>query len=293
MTASISVVNDSRCARLGVAVVLLVLMAGCERNQTQPPPCDPDPVRISMADLHINGGVPPGWRFRVPRGDIDAGRAAFFENECYTCHKVAGEPFPEDRQEGDVGPELTGMGAHHPPEYFAESILNPNAVVVEGPGYVSPTGTSIMPSYDGMSLQELTNLVAYIGSLKAGGDHAEHAQMNHAIGTSIPGAPSAAAYFAQAFTVPDDRLEAFYDWFEKGQARRVVGLSSIDTYAGRLHDGKHEMLCVFGFDGEASLLMFLAQRDAKASGADDFLHPVSEYSLRSEGLYRAVQMSWP
>jgi hypothetical protein len=45
------------------------------------------------------------------------------------------------------------MGEHHPAGYLAEAILNPNAVIVEGPGYTGPDGRSIMPDYrDQLSL---------------------------------------------------------------------------------------------------------------------------------------------
>ena len=37
------------------------------------------------------------------------------------------------------------MGHHHPPGYLLESVLNPNAVVVEGRGYTDARGRSIMP----------------------------------------------------------------------------------------------------------------------------------------------------
>ena len=39
------------------------------------------------------------------------------------------------------------MGSHHPAEYFAESILNPNRVIVQGAGYTGEDGLSKMPSY--------------------------------------------------------------------------------------------------------------------------------------------------
>jgi uncharacterized protein involved in high-affinity Fe2+ transport len=66
------------------------------------------------------------------------------------------------------------MGDHHPAEYFAESILNPNAVIVTGPGHTGPDGLSIMPDYrDSLTLAETIDLVAYIRSL-TGGDHAHH-----------------------------------------------------------------------------------------------------------------------
>ncbi len=60
-------------------------------------------------------------------------------------------------------------------EYFAESILNPNAVIVTGPGYTGPDGLSIMPDYrESLMVSELIDLVAYLKSLKS--DH-EHMQM--------------------------------------------------------------------------------------------------------------------
>ncbi len=51
--------------------------------------------------------------------------------------------------------------------YFAESIRNPNAVIVTGPGYTGPDGLSIMPDYqDSLTARELTGLVAYLRSLR-------------------------------------------------------------------------------------------------------------------------------
>jgi Cytochrome c len=131
-------------------------------------------VRISMEDLHRAGGVPPGWRFSWPDGDAKKGREAFAKLECYQCHEVKGESFPPVVQDpARRGPALAGMGGHHPAEYFAESIINPNAVVVTGPG--GPDGLSIMPDFrDSLTLAETIDLVAYIRSLTGGDDHAHH-----------------------------------------------------------------------------------------------------------------------
>jgi hypothetical protein len=64
------------------------------------------------------------------------------------------------------------MGRHHPVEYFAESILNPNAVIVTGPGYTDAEGLSIMPDYrDVMTVAEFVDLLAYLQSLKGGEAH--------------------------------------------------------------------------------------------------------------------------
>jgi sulfur-oxidizing protein SoxX len=130
------------------------------------------PIRITDEELHRSGGVPKGWRFSLPDGDQRKGRHLFVELECYVCHTVRGESFPGETI--DVGPDLTGMGAHHPAEYLAESIINPNAVIVMEEGYTGPDGLSRMPSYaDILSLQDLLDLVAYLKSLTAKAPSAE------------------------------------------------------------------------------------------------------------------------
>jgi mono/diheme cytochrome c family protein len=101
--------------------------------------------------------------------------------ECFGCHEVKGESFPQtSKTPRGKGPELTGMGSHHPAEYFAESIINPNRVIVEGIGYTGPDGLSTMPSYaDTMTLKQLVDVVAYLKSLTSGemahgGEHMSH-----------------------------------------------------------------------------------------------------------------------
>jgi len=86
----------------------------------------------------------------------------FVKLACFACHQVGGEPFPAP---SGPGPDLTGVGGHHPPGYLLESILNPNAVIVDGPGYSGPDGRSIMPDYRGqLTVAELVDLVAYLKS---------------------------------------------------------------------------------------------------------------------------------
>jgi hypothetical protein len=59
------------------------------------------------------------------------------------------------------------MGALHPPEFFAESIINPSASVERGRGYAAADGSSKMPSYaESMTVQEAIDLVAYLGRLR-------------------------------------------------------------------------------------------------------------------------------
>jgi len=69
---------------------------------------------------------PIGWRFTMPKGDPAKGKTVFEKFECHYCHEVRGEQFPEPVESA---PELSQMGGLHPVEFFAESIMNPNAVV--------------------------------------------------------------------------------------------------------------------------------------------------------------------
>ena len=131
-------------------------------------------TRITMEALHAAGGVPPGWRFTLPPGDPAAGRQVYVDLKCYACHAIKGEQFPlKPGEAATAGPDLTGMGQHHPTEYLVESLVNPNAVLIEGPGYVGGDGRSIMPATPAMTLAQLIDLVAY---LKSQGGDAGHAQ---------------------------------------------------------------------------------------------------------------------
>jgi len=158
--------------RLLSALAIVIALGGLALAQA--PKSSTPPKPISMDELHRTGGVPRGWKFTLPAGgDPRRGREVFAKLECAKCHEIKPD-FPKTGGAGDVGPELTGMGAHHPAEYFAESILDPNAVILAGPGYIGPDGRSIMPDYrDSLSVAELVDLVAYIKSL-SGGEHHHH-----------------------------------------------------------------------------------------------------------------------
>jgi len=164
-------------AIIGVGVPSVVAQhAGHQAPSTSTPAAKP-PAPITMEELHRGGGVPRGWKFTLPPGDAKTGREIFAKLECNKCHEVKPD-FPRSGSAGDVGPELTGMGAHHPAEYFAQSIVDPNAVILAGPGYVGPDGRSIMPDYrESLTFAELVDLVAYIKSLD-GGTHAHHHEAN-------------------------------------------------------------------------------------------------------------------
>jgi cytochrome c len=96
-------------------------------------------------------GMASDGKFTLPQGDPSEGRKIFVEVECYKCHEVKGQKLLAV-PEGDkgVGPELSQMAGMHPVEFFAESIINPNAVIdPKGKelGYVGEDGKSKMPDY--------------------------------------------------------------------------------------------------------------------------------------------------
>lgn len=91
----------------------------------------------------------------------------FVKLECYGCHEARGERFPAPSDTARSGPELSSMVPLHPPEFFAESIINPGAVIERGRGYAAADGSSKMPAYgDALTLQETIDLVAFLRQLK-------------------------------------------------------------------------------------------------------------------------------
>jgi len=151
-------------------LALLVLAATAVLVDSAPPrhaghagpsaPAVPGPFRLTMEELHASGGVPKGWTFVPPAGDAARGRGVFVRLGCFECHRIPEAKLPAPAR---PGPDLAGVGEHHPAGYILESILNPNAVVVEGPGYTGQDGGSIMPDYrDRLSVGELLDLVAYL-----------------------------------------------------------------------------------------------------------------------------------
>lgn len=170
--------GHATCLLLLVAGYILVcaLFAGVRADSKQDVSPEPEPVHISMEALHAAGGVPSGWQFALPAGDPAAGREVFVTLQCYTCHTVAGETFPTYPPR-ETGPDLTGMGAHHPAAYVAESVINPNAVIVMGEGYTGPDGRSRMPESHEMTIAQLIDLVAYLMSLRESAADVHHGTM--------------------------------------------------------------------------------------------------------------------
>jgi mono/diheme cytochrome c family protein len=145
----------------------MLLVAASVAGAMGQQPAKPRPPAQAPARPPGDHGTPEGWKLTWPRGDSAKGREVFAKLECYSCHEVKGEKFPAPTDKGKVGPELSMMGPLHEPEYFAEAIINPGAVIEKGKGYQAPDGSSKMPSFnDSLNVQELIDLVAFLRALK-------------------------------------------------------------------------------------------------------------------------------
>jgi len=249
-----------------------------------------------MDALHRAGGVPPGWRLTPPAGDVATGRRLFVDFGCASCHAVKGEAFAAKAGEQGVGPDLTGMGSHHPAEYFVESILNPDAVLVDGPGYSGPDGRSVMPAYPEMTLLELADLVAYLQSLTAGGMQHAMASVQQAP-AELPAPPSqdASRFLVQVYDVNQGDLRNFETWFQKEGAARFFaydGLLSIETYVDVARDGP-SLVTTFGFRDEEALKRFVDDPalDQLARAFDAFAGPHDHRVFGTPPVYRAATLS--
>jgi len=154
-------------------VVVLTSDVALAQQPARPPARQPAP------DPHAGHGTPKGWKFTLPKGDPAKGREVFAKLECYACHQVKGERFPAPTEQTKVGPELSQMAPLHEPEFFAEAVIHPSAVIDKGKGYQAADGSSKMPEFnDAITVRELIDLVAYLRSLKAaagaGGGHQGH-----------------------------------------------------------------------------------------------------------------------
>src|SRR5204862_83006 len=71
------------------------------------------------------------FRVSLYGGNAADGKKIFFERAeaaCVRCHKIVGQ----GSEGGEVGPELTHVGANKPREYLLESVLFPNKQIAQG-----------------------------------------------------------------------------------------------------------------------------------------------------------------
>jgi len=147
---------------LGFSCIAMVSLAGMASSLASKHSAKTNAAAaVSTIDTHH----PKGWRFTMPTGDPAKGRTVFDKFECHYCHEVRGEQFPAPAENA---PELSQMGGLHPLEFFAESIMNPNAYVPKD--YREPDGKSPMTDFtEKMTVKELIDVSTYVASLRAKG----------------------------------------------------------------------------------------------------------------------------
>jgi cbb3-type cytochrome oxidase cytochrome c subunit len=119
-------------------------------------------VAMLMVGLTLGGtltaavAAPPKKTKKPPvtktaKADPVAGAKVYDANGCGGCHMVNGKG-------GTNGPDLSTVGADakHTPKWLETKIVNPKASKPDSP----------MPPYDSIKGKDLSNLVAYLGSLK-------------------------------------------------------------------------------------------------------------------------------
>ncbi len=153
---------------------VIAFMAWVSRIDTQGWPPRPILVRGTAVPGANLGGAPPVAASNDP---VEMGRVTFNASPpaCAACHSTA----PGVNL---VGPTMAGLvataaerirstsykgKAKSPTEYLRESIVDPNAHVLEGPTYAAG-GRSLMPSDYGQTLkpEQIDQIVAYLLTLK-------------------------------------------------------------------------------------------------------------------------------
>jgi hypothetical protein len=134
-----------------------VTAAGC-RAQPADTPAAPGPAPVTVT-------------IRLPEGDVDAGRQAFQDLRCTTCHAVASEPdFPAPAS-ATSGPLIDRRVAQRDVSYLITSIMMPSHAIsldtsadvrARLKGTLSPMGDFSHV----MTVRQLVDLHAYIRSVR-------------------------------------------------------------------------------------------------------------------------------
>jgi L-cysteine S-thiosulfotransferase len=105
-------------------------------------------------------------------GDAARGRAVVQDRQvglCLLCHSG---PFPEERFQGDLGPNLGGVGARLSPGQIRLRIVDPSRVNPQTimPAYYRTEGlTRVAPAHRGktvLSAEQIEDIVAFLVTLK-------------------------------------------------------------------------------------------------------------------------------
>lgn len=146
-----------------LAAVLLAAAVGAAPASTPPPPPLDAPFQVDGDGiaLALDGAL----------GDAVRGRAIVADRQlglCLLCHAA---PIPEQRFQGNLGPDLAGSGARWTAAQLRLRLadggrLNPASIM---PAYYKTTGlTGVAPAFKGKTLltaQQLEDVVVYLQTL--------------------------------------------------------------------------------------------------------------------------------
>lgn len=106
---------------------------------------------IALAAPPKKKPAPPAKTTKPTAAMIAAGAKVYEANGCGGCHMI-------NTKGGMAGPDLSTVGADakHTPKWLETKVTNPKASKPD----------STMPAYEQIKGKDLTNLVAYLGSLK-------------------------------------------------------------------------------------------------------------------------------
>ncbi len=170
-----------------LCVLLVPLVAVACGTAQVPPTVQPSTVTsvspsLTIAPVTPTVSTPPtaaaSSTASSTSGDPARGKQLFATLPCNSCHDVT-KPWPG----GDICPNLGNIAteaarivkspdyhgkATDAAGYIRESIMNPNAYIVPGSQYRTPTGESVMPKNFAQTLKpdQIDDLVAYLMTLK-------------------------------------------------------------------------------------------------------------------------------
>ena len=114
-------------------------------------------------NAHVSNALPAagGGAISLVGGNVAAGKT-LFEQKCVACHKLA--PFNQTL----VGPGLEGVlhDPSHPDLVNNQPATPQNVAAILQSGYTGSMGSMPNASANGLSQQDIANLVAFLGSLK-------------------------------------------------------------------------------------------------------------------------------
>ena len=125
-------------------------------------------VVVALASLACEVGPQSGRGLRLPEGDLEAGKLAFQELACTTCHDVVGVPMQGRGERPDtivtLGGEVTRVESYG---QLVTSIINPSHKISgrQPREQVSEGGESKMENFnDQMTVSQLIDLTQFLQS---------------------------------------------------------------------------------------------------------------------------------